>query len=67
MTEIEGRINDQPIVILIDLGASNSYISLNLVEKIKLDKRKHGKSWLVQLSTKTIRRISEIVKGVYWI
>ena len=67
MIEIEGRINDQPIVVLIDLGASNSYISPNLVEKFKLDKRKHGKSWLVQLATRTKRRINEIVKGVYWI
>ena len=64
MIEIEGKINDQPIAILIDLGASHSYIASNLVERFKLKKRKHGKSWLVQLATRTKRRrINEIVKG----
>ena len=33
MVELEGKINQIHISILIDIGASLSYISLNLVEK----------------------------------
>ena len=34
----------------------------NIVERFKLKKCKHEKSWLVQLATETKRRINEIVK-----
>ena len=33
MVEVEGKLNQTPISILIDLGASLSYISPDLVEK----------------------------------
>ena len=36
MVEVEGKLNQIPISILIDLGASLSYISPDLVEKCKL-------------------------------
>ena len=36
MVEGEGKLNQIPISILIDLGASLSYISPDLVEKCKL-------------------------------
>ena len=36
MIEIEGKINDLSISILIDFGASYSYASTNLVERCKL-------------------------------
>ena len=51
MVEVEGMLNHKPISILIDLGASLSYVSPSLVEKIKLPVEKFAKSWLVQLST----------------
>ena len=35
MVEVEGKINQTPISILIDPGASLSFISPNLVEKCK--------------------------------
>ena len=40
IVEVEGKINQTPISILIDLGASLSYISPNLVEKCKLSVEK---------------------------
>jgi hypothetical protein len=40
-------INNQTIVILIDLGASHSYIDPKMVEIFHFPRRKHGKSWLV--------------------
>jgi predicted aspartyl protease len=47
MIEVEGKINNQPIAILIDSGASHSYIDPNLVKRFKLKKCKHEKPWLV--------------------
>jgi hypothetical protein len=63
MIEVEGKITNQPIAILIDSGASHSYIAPNLVEIFHLKRSKHEKSWLVQLATGTKRKINEIVKG----
>jgi hypothetical protein len=36
MIEIEGKIDNCPIVILIDVGASHSYINYNIVERFQL-------------------------------
>jgi len=47
MIEVEGKINDQPIVILIDSRAIHGYIHPNLVERFHLKRRNLGKSWLV--------------------
>jgi hypothetical protein len=44
-------------------GESHSYIAPNLVERFHLKRSKHEKSWLVQLATRTKRKINEIVKG----
>jgi predicted aspartyl protease len=62
MVEIEGMINQKPVSILIDPGASLSYISPTIVEYCKLNKIKHNKSWLVQLATGTKRKVVELVK-----
>jgi hypothetical protein len=47
MIEVEGMINNQTIVILIDSGASQSYIDPKMVESFHLPRRNHAKSWLV--------------------
>jgi hypothetical protein len=47
MIEVEGMINNQTIAILIDSGASHSYIDTKMVESLHLPRRKHGKSWFV--------------------
>jgi hypothetical protein len=60
--EVEGKITSQPIAILIDSGASHSYIAPDLIEIFHLKKHKHEKSWLVQLDTGTKKKINEIVK-----
>jgi hypothetical protein len=44
-------------------GEIHSYISPNLVEIFHLKRSKHDKSWLVQLATRTKRKINELVKG----
>jgi hypothetical protein len=49
--EVEGMINNQPFTILIDSGASHSYVDPRVVEIFHLLRRKHEKYWLVQLAT----------------
>jgi hypothetical protein len=62
MIEVEGKIDNQPITILIDSGASRSYINYNFIEIFHLQMSKHKKSWLVQLATGAKRKINELVK-----
>jgi hypothetical protein len=47
MIEVEGMINNRPLIILIDSGASHSYVDPRVVESLCLLRRKHEKSWLV--------------------
>jgi hypothetical protein len=63
MIEVEGTINNQPLVILIDSGASHSYIDPIVVESLHLTKNKHEKSWLVKLATGTKKKVTELVKS----
>ena len=59
MVEIKVMINNQPIYILIDPGARQSYISPRIVELCKSIPEKFDKSWLVQLTTGTKRKSLE--------
>jgi hypothetical protein len=63
MIEVEGMINNQPFTILINSGASHSYIDPRVVESLHLSRSKHEKSWLVQLATGTKRKFTELVKS----
>ena len=56
MVEIEGMIKNRPISILIDPGASLSYVSPSIIERCNLHLKKFEKSWLVQLATGTKRK-----------
>jgi hypothetical protein len=44
MIEVEGMINNQTLAILIDSGASHSYIDPKMVEILQFQRIKHGKS-----------------------
>jgi hypothetical protein len=61
VVEIEGKIHDTRISVLIDPGATLSYITLNVVESNKLKRLKHAKSWLVQLATGTKRKVIDFI------
>jgi len=63
MVEIEGMVNEKPVSILIDPGASLSYISPSIVEKNKLALQKFDKPWLVQLATGTKRKVMHYVEN----
>ena len=62
MVEVEGIINQTPVTILIDPGASLSYIAPQIVEKCKLSVDKFENSWLVQLATGAKRKVTCFVK-----
>ena len=47
MIEVECMIHNQSISILINSGASHSYIDPNLVERMHLGKCKNDHSWTV--------------------
>ena len=61
MGDIEGKILNTYISILIDPGSYRSYVSPKIVDLCKLDKVKHEKPWLVQLATCTKQNVSKIV------
>ena len=63
MVEIEGMIKDKPISILIDPGASLSYVSPRIEELCKLQQDKFEKSWLVQLAIGTKRKVTSYMKN----
>ena len=62
VVEVEGKIVEQYVSILIDPGSTHSYITPRVVEICAFKKLKHSKSWLVQLATGTMRKVSEVVK-----
>ena len=47
MIEVEGMINNRPFIILIDSGASHSYVDSRVVSILHLSRRKHERYWLV--------------------
>jgi len=61
VVEIEGKINDTQISVLIDPGDTLSYITLDVVESNKLKKLKHTNSWLVQLAIGTKRKVVDFI------
>ena len=62
MVEVEGKIAKQFVSNLNDPRSTHSYITPKIVEICALKKLKHSKSWLVQLATRTKRKVSEIVE-----
>ena len=63
MVEVQGMIQNLFVTILIDPGASLSYISPGIVEKCKLSLKKFEKSWLVQVATGTKRKVVNYVES----
>ena len=58
---MEGKLCDQIVSILIDLGSNYSYISPNMVDKCCSSKEMHVESWLMQLAIGTKRSINHWV------
>jgi hypothetical protein len=58
VVEMEGIITKQPISISIDLGSNLNYVFPQVVEAYALERKKHAKSWLVQLAIITKRKVT---------
>jgi len=56
--EMDGKIYDQVVYILIDPGYNYSYINPDLVDKYGLRLEVHAKSCLVQLAIGTKKRVT---------
>ena len=63
INEMDDKLCDQVIFILIDPGSNYSYISPNLVNKFGLSMELHVESWLVQLATSMKKRVHQWVKA----
>lgn len=57
MVEFEGKISDLTIAVLIDPGATLSYVSPKVVERCNLQPVKFKNRWPVQLATGAKRRV----------
>jgi hypothetical protein len=62
MIEVEGKIDNHHISILIGYGSINSYIKSNIVEIFHFQRINHNKYWLVQLATGVRGKSNELVK-----
>eukprot|EP00253_Pinus_taeda_P019224 PITA_19224 len=58
MVEFEGKISNLTISVLIDPGATLSYVSPKIVERCNLQSVKFKNPWLVQLATGAKRRVT---------
>ena len=61
--EIEGIVSNHAISVLIDPGATLSYISPRTVELCQLARVKHAKSWLVQLATGAKIKVTDFINN----
>lgn len=62
MIEIEGNLTNQFVYVLIDPGASLSYVGPQIVGKCKLKTEKYRTTWLVKLAIGTKIRVTSHVK-----
>ena len=60
--EMDGKLWDQVISILINPGSNYSYVNPDLVDKCGLRKEVHVESWFVQLATGTKKRVHHWVR-----
>jgi hypothetical protein len=60
---VEGMINNQTIVILIDSRASHSYIDPTMVESLQLPRSKHEKILVGAAGYRAKRKVNEMVKS----
>jgi hypothetical protein len=58
---MERVISNHIVPILIDPSSNLSYVAPQTVDKCKLQQVKHAKSWLVQLATRTKRKVTKVI------
>eukprot|EP00253_Pinus_taeda_P016502 PITA_16502 len=63
MVEFEGKISNLPISVLIDPGATLSYVNPKVVERCNLQSVKFKNPWLVQLATGAKRKVTSKINN----
>jgi len=61
VVEVEGKVNNNHVFVLIDPRATLSYVAPSVVDSNKLKKVRHTKSWLVQLAIGTKRKVTNFI------
>jgi hypothetical protein len=61
VVEMEGMIANCQVSILIDPSSNLIYVSPHIVDKCKLKRVKHVNPWLVQLATRTKRKVEKVI------
>jgi hypothetical protein len=61
VVEVEGKVNNTHVSVLIDPGSTLSSISPGGMESNKLKKTRHTKYWLVQSATWTKRKVFDFI------
>ena len=61
VVDVQGKINNTLVSVLINLGATLSYVAPGVVDSNKLKKIRHEKSWLVQLAIGTKRKVIDFI------
>jgi hypothetical protein len=61
IVELEGMITNHLVSILIDLGYNLTYVAPHTIDKCKMQPIIHVKSWLVQLATRTKRKVAKVI------
>jgi hypothetical protein len=67
VVEMEGMIYNHLVSISIDPSSNLSYVSPQTVEKCKLQQVKHDKSWVVKPTTRTKRKLTEVIPACQFI
>jgi len=60
--EMDGKLSDQIVSILIDPRSNYSYVNTDIVDKCVLKKEVNVETWLVQLAAGTKKRVHHRVK-----
>eukprot|EP00253_Pinus_taeda_P012585 PITA_12585 len=63
MVEFEGKFSSLPISVLIDPGATLSYVNPKVVERCNLQSVKFKNPWLVQLATGAKRKVTSKINN----
>jgi predicted aspartyl protease len=61
VVEVEGKVSNNHIFVLIDPGDTLSYVSPGIVDSKELKKVRHRNYWIVQLATGTKRKVTYFI------
>ena len=67
VVDMDGTIANHLVSILIDPNSNLSYVAPHIVDKCKLQLVRHVKPWLVQLATRTKRKLTKAIPACQFV